>query len=149
MKYLTIYLLLAPPPMVHRELPAPAPQYDRSLSYRFPNQDPQYLKKCVLSLKRKCKDTATVTTKTSGSLSSKNAECKEQENTQGSSSISRQSGSNSQDSSQFNSIVGTYDSNSNFIIVSKESSKDTCDTKEKQTLSTSFLDRFENDPEEG
>jgi hypothetical protein len=135
--------------MVHRELPPPAPQYDRSLSYRFPNQDQQYLKKCILTLKRKHQETTTTNemntseSESSENKSTKKTECSKDTDTQG--SISKQSGDNSEDSS--NSIVTSYDSNGNFVVVNKESSATSAKT---HTLpSSSFSDRFEKGPEKG
>jgi hypothetical protein len=145
--------LSAQPPMVHRELPTSAPQCDRSLSYRFPIQDPQCLRRCVSSLKRKHQETTTthdvkiskLESSESRSTSTKKTECSKEANTQSSCGKSK---GNSEGSSQSNSIVATYDGNGNFIVVSKASSTVTT-SGNNQTLSSSFLDRFENDPEEG
>ncbi|CAB3981509.1 histone-lysine N-methyltransferase EHMT2-like isoform X4, partial [Paramuricea clavata] len=144
----------AQPPMVHRELPTSTPQCDRSLSYRFPIQDPQCLRRCVSSLKRKHQETTTHDVKISKlesseskSTSTKKTECSKEANTQSSSKSCGIPKSNSEGSSQSNSIVATYDGNGNFIVVSKASSTVTT-SGNNQTLSSSFLDRFENDPEE-
>ncbi|XP_028408266.1 uncharacterized protein LOC114530870 isoform X2 [Dendronephthya gigantea] len=157
---------MASPPLVRRELAATASECDGSLSYRFPNQDPIFLKNTFTSSKRKQEETSTATTtistnpfkiskiksSESTNTSTKKAGQPEDAHTKGSSNTSVKSENQEmspQDSSKSRAILTTYDSNGNFVVVSKEGSVTavSCTTKNR-TLSNSFLERFENDPEE-
>ena len=156
------FRITAQPPNVQRKLQHQDLQSNSKLSYRFPSQDPQFLKE---RFKLKRKHQATVTDGASASdnevkkkseskesITSPNikTECAEKANTQGTLNACKKSEGNSENLSKSSATVTTFDSNGNFIVVSKESSvAKTFVQKEKQNLSRSFLNRFENDQKEG
>ena len=140
------------PPRIQRELPEQTD--NRQLLYRFPIQDPEFLKKHFESVKQKHKETATSSTshtneiKTGEISESKTTKKPENSDSHDSCSIAKHSENNSADSSS--SIVTTYDSNGNFRVVPKEnSSPQNIEKKEETFLPSSTLNRFENDPEQG
>lgn len=157
------FRLTAQPPNVQRKLQHPDLENSSKLSYRFPNQDPEFLKERFRSLKRKHQETTTTRTTTSGNDIKKKSEpaenvtspnikteCAEATNSQGTLNACKKSESNSENSSKSSAVVATFDSNRNFVVVSKESFvAKTFVQKEKESLSKSFLNRFENIRKEG
>lgn len=118
--------------MIHLDLNVTVPQNKSTISYGCPDQDTQYLKRRAVSAKRKHPETFT-TTKASPQFGvkalkgeslkkeSKEKDCSKLGKTQHSPSICKQSDNSSVNLSNTISIVTTYDSKANFVVVSQAS----------------------------